>query len=137
MTEKCVSKPWTKHEDDLLRQAVAALGENDNWKNVALYVPGRTNKACRKVRAVCCFPCTRTRTRLRLAVAPFALAERQEDVVDAGGRQTTGVSTCNAWDEMVLHCKAYPGQNGRCLLKEVSRGTGSNPQQGGVDCKRR
>ncbi|KAF7975763.1 hypothetical protein HWV62_8561 [Athelia sp. TMB] len=29
-------------------QAVAVHGENDNWKNIALVVSGRTNKACRK-----------------------------------------------------------------------------------------
>lgn len=49
MTERGVGKPWTSLEDTLLRQAVAVHGENDNWKSVALCVPGRTNKACRKV----------------------------------------------------------------------------------------
>ncbi|KAI0336158.1 hypothetical protein GY45DRAFT_585147 [Cubamyces sp. BRFM 1775] len=48
MSDKGVGKPWTAYEDDLLRQAVAIHGENDNWKAVALSVPGRTNKACRK-----------------------------------------------------------------------------------------
>jgi hypothetical protein len=48
-TERIVGRPWTKHEDNLLKQAVAIHGENDNWKTVALSVPGRTNKACRKV----------------------------------------------------------------------------------------
>ena len=49
MTEKCVGKPWTPEEDELLRTAVAIHGEQDNWKLVAEGVPGRTNKACRKV----------------------------------------------------------------------------------------
>lgn len=53
MTENRVGQPWTPYEDNLLIQAVAIHGENDNWKNVALCVPGRTNKACRKVREVC------------------------------------------------------------------------------------
>lgn len=44
-----VGKPWTASEDNLLIQAVALHGETDNWKTVALSVPGRTNKACRKV----------------------------------------------------------------------------------------
>lgn len=48
MKERGVGKPWTQHEDSLLTQAVAVYGENDNWKNVATCVPGRTNKACRK-----------------------------------------------------------------------------------------
>ncbi|KZT06298.1 uncharacterized protein LAESUDRAFT_726121 [Laetiporus sulphureus 93-53] len=48
MQERGVGKPWTKEEDNLLIQAVAVHGENDNWKIVALSVPGRTNKACRK-----------------------------------------------------------------------------------------
>lgn len=50
MKEKNVGKPWSKDEDELLLSAVAMHGEVDNWKNVALCVPGRTNKACRKVR---------------------------------------------------------------------------------------
>ncbi|KAI0095277.1 hypothetical protein BDY19DRAFT_917081 [Irpex rosettiformis] len=48
MKERGVGKPWTKQEDDLLTQAVRVHGENDNWKAIALCVPGRTNKACRK-----------------------------------------------------------------------------------------
>lgn len=48
--ERGVGKPWTPEEDKLLTQAVAIHGEVDNWKTVALSVPGRTNKACRKVR---------------------------------------------------------------------------------------
>lgn len=51
MTEKCNNgKPWSLPEDELLRAAVADYGENDSWKLVAERVPGRTNKACRKVR---------------------------------------------------------------------------------------
>ena len=50
MTERGVGKPWTTDEDKLLIQAVSVHGENDNWKAVAASVPGRTNKACRKVR---------------------------------------------------------------------------------------
>ena len=51
-TERGVGKPWTPEEDKLLTQAVAIHGEVDNWKTVALSVPGRTNKACRKVRTL-------------------------------------------------------------------------------------
>lgn len=49
MSERGVGKPWTTYEDNLLIQAVAIHGGNDNWKAVAASVPGRTNKACRKV----------------------------------------------------------------------------------------
>jgi hypothetical protein len=42
--------PWTADEDSLLTQAVALHGDADQWKTIALCVPGRTNKACRKVR---------------------------------------------------------------------------------------
>ncbi|OBZ79994.1 Myb-like protein L [Grifola frondosa] len=49
MSESRVGKPWTPYEDNLLTQAVAIYGENESWKSVALSVPGRTNKACRKV----------------------------------------------------------------------------------------
>ncbi|RPD81668.1 hypothetical protein L226DRAFT_496659 [Lentinus tigrinus ALCF2SS1-7] len=48
MSERGIGKPWTTQEDNLLIQAVAIHGENDNWKAVAALVPGRTNKACRK-----------------------------------------------------------------------------------------
>ena len=47
--ERSVSRPWTVQEDELLIRAVGEHGENDNWKRVAMCVPGRTNKACRKV----------------------------------------------------------------------------------------
>ncbi|EIN13381.1 hypothetical protein PUNSTDRAFT_129070 [Punctularia strigosozonata HHB-11173 SS5] len=43
-----VGRPWTTEEDELLKQAVAVHGETDMWKTIALSVPGRTNKACRK-----------------------------------------------------------------------------------------
>jgi hypothetical protein len=49
MTERNQGRPWTAREDHLLTQAVALHGENDNWKMIALAVPQRTNKACRKV----------------------------------------------------------------------------------------
>jgi hypothetical protein len=52
MKERGVGKPWTKDEDSLLIQAVNVHGENDNWKTIALFVPGRTNKACRKVSSI-------------------------------------------------------------------------------------
>ncbi|KAF8559370.1 hypothetical protein OG21DRAFT_1503273 [Imleria badia] len=48
MTERAVGRPWTASEDQLLANAVAVHGQVDNWKAVALSVPGRTNKACRK-----------------------------------------------------------------------------------------
>ena len=47
--ERSVSRPWTVQEDELLIRAVADHGENDNWKEVAMCIPGRTNEACRKV----------------------------------------------------------------------------------------
>lgn len=50
MKERGVGTPWTETEDAYLKQAVGVHGECDNWKQVALSVPGRTNKACRKVR---------------------------------------------------------------------------------------
>ncbi|KAI0080031.1 hypothetical protein K474DRAFT_1705048 [Panus rudis PR-1116 ss-1] len=48
MSQDRLGKPWTKDEDALLIQAVSVHGEVDNWKTIALSVPGRTNKACRK-----------------------------------------------------------------------------------------
>ncbi|KAJ7071446.1 hypothetical protein C8F01DRAFT_1110541 [Mycena amicta] len=49
MAQRVGVERWTAHEDELLLAAVANFGEHDNWKTVALAVPGRTNKACRKV----------------------------------------------------------------------------------------
>ncbi|GJJ09492.1 hypothetical protein Clacol_003715 [Clathrus columnatus] len=44
-----VPRPWSQDEDDLLRQAVAAYGEEPGvWKVIASSIPGRSNKACRK-----------------------------------------------------------------------------------------
>ncbi|KAJ4485570.1 hypothetical protein J3R30DRAFT_1376504 [Lentinula aciculospora] len=48
MGEKVVTRPWTQKDDDLLRDAVAKYGVQDNWQAVAGEVPGRDNKACRK-----------------------------------------------------------------------------------------
>ncbi|KAF9458340.1 hypothetical protein BDZ94DRAFT_1270889 [Collybia nuda] len=48
MAERNLGRPWTDEEDTLLTAAVKVHGEQDNWKTVALSVPGRTNKACRK-----------------------------------------------------------------------------------------
>lgn len=49
MTEGNIGRlPWTEEEDNALRNAVEIHGECDRWKTVSTYVPGRTNKACRK-----------------------------------------------------------------------------------------
>lgn len=48
MAERNISRPWSEEEDALLRAGVAEHGEIDNWKTIALTIPGRTNKACRK-----------------------------------------------------------------------------------------
>lgn len=45
----CSPRRSPSHPDQLLKDAVAEHGEHDNWKNIALCIPGRTNKACRKV----------------------------------------------------------------------------------------
>lgn len=43
-----MGRPWTAYEDSCLSEAVARYGENADWKTIALQIPGRTNKACRK-----------------------------------------------------------------------------------------
>ncbi|KAA1468486.1 hypothetical protein DENSPDRAFT_833780 [Dentipellis sp. KUC8613] len=48
MADRNTGRPWTSREDELLSQAVASYGEAADWKTIALHVPGRTNKACRK-----------------------------------------------------------------------------------------
>lgn len=49
MAERNAGRPWTTTEDRLLTEAVHEFGETDQWKTIAVRVPGRTNKACRKV----------------------------------------------------------------------------------------
>lgn len=49
MQEKGTSRAWTQEEDDLLVQVMNRNGGFENWKEVATLIPGRTNKACRKV----------------------------------------------------------------------------------------
>ena len=45
-----LGRPWTPEEDENLINAVHQHGDNtDKWKVIALAVPGRTNKAARKV----------------------------------------------------------------------------------------
>lgn len=48
MAERNASRPWTAEEDKLLQQGVERFGEQENWKTIAVSIPGRTNKACRK-----------------------------------------------------------------------------------------
>lgn len=73
MTERAVGRPWTAREDELLATAVAVHGQVDNWKAVALSVPGRTNKACRKASYPISLPVRRSLTlsRYRLASGGF------------------------------------------------------------------
>ena len=45
-----LGRPWTPEEDEKLINAVHVHGDNtEKWKTIASAVPGRTNKACRKV----------------------------------------------------------------------------------------
>jgi hypothetical protein len=50
MAERITGRPWSAHEDILLSKAVAEFDGEADWKTIAQRVPGRTNKACRKVR---------------------------------------------------------------------------------------
>jgi hypothetical protein len=49
MAERMTGRPWSAHEDLLLSRAVAEFDGEADWKTIAQRVPGRTNKACRKV----------------------------------------------------------------------------------------
>lgn len=54
MAARNAGRPWTSEEDAQLIQAVQTHGDNDDWRTadwrtIANSVPGRTNKACRKV----------------------------------------------------------------------------------------
>jgi hypothetical protein len=89
MGEKAASRPWSKEEDDLLKCAIETHGTRDNWKAVAAAVPGRTNKACRKVGG---FPSLQCDNQLHLfmltAMATFSLSRRQEDRLVYRGRSS-------------------------------------------------
>lgn len=50
MAERITGRPWSASEDILLSKAVAEFDGEADWKTIAQRVPGRTNKACRKVR---------------------------------------------------------------------------------------
>jgi hypothetical protein len=50
MAERITGRPWSAYEDLLLSKAVAEYDGEADWKTIAQRVPGRTNKACRKVR---------------------------------------------------------------------------------------
>jgi myb proto-oncogene protein len=50
MAERITGRPWSAYEDLLLSKAVAESDGDADWKTIAQRVPGRTNKACRKVR---------------------------------------------------------------------------------------
>ena len=122
-TERGVGKPWTPEEDKLLTQAVAIHGEVDNWKTIALSVPGRTNKACRKV----CIIVTSDKRRDSIwyaALAPFALAQCQEDGMDGRGGPETALVVRNTWTEVGCDRPQHTWTDGRCMLKAVSRGVG-------------
>lgn len=49
MAERITGRPWTAYEDLLLSKAVEDFDGEADWKTIAHRVPGRTNKACRKV----------------------------------------------------------------------------------------
>ncbi|KAI0032500.1 hypothetical protein K488DRAFT_85800 [Vararia minispora EC-137] len=48
MSGRNQGRPWQAHEDALLIQAVTSCSGDIDWKEIAKYVPDRTNKACRK-----------------------------------------------------------------------------------------
>jgi hypothetical protein len=49
MSDRNIGKPWTSQEDRILVEQVAVHGDVDKWKTICLAIPGRSNKACRKV----------------------------------------------------------------------------------------
>lgn len=83
MAQRTVDSRWTPREDELLTRAVANFGEHDNWKTVAQAVPGRTNKACRKVHFSSFNPLFLTRENIcTAALAPFAFTRGQKVRLD-------------------------------------------------------
>ena len=80
MAERMTGRPWSAHEDLLLSRAVAEFDGEADWKTIAQRVPGRTNKACRKVRLpdhILSFPLFPS-FNIALAVASLTLSIDQE-----------------------------------------------------------
>jgi hypothetical protein len=72
--------------DQLLKDAVANHGEHDNWKNIALCIPGRTNKACRKVYFLLDVGLFFENLSFAIALAAFTCSQCQEIGLDPGRR---------------------------------------------------
>lgn len=84
MTEKTAVRPWTAEEDELLLKAVTGKA-SDNWKDIAAFVPGRTNKACRKVSSSSCAMISQMQMYHFAAVVTFVVSFNQENRLDKGG----------------------------------------------------
>ena len=88
MAERNIGRPWSAQEDHLLINAVNQHGPGDNWKVIALAVPGRTNKACRKVRVTGCDEALQLDPmltgRLLIALAALSFSVDQKDCLDGG-----------------------------------------------------
>ena len=82
MTERNLGRPWNAHEDRLLTDAVALHGPSDNWKIIALSVPGRTNKACRKVLCNPAVQCLRYLQIIPVALASFPVTFHKENSLE-------------------------------------------------------
>jgi hypothetical protein len=84
MAERITGRPWSAYEDLLLSKAVADFDGEADWKTIAQRVPGRTNKACRKVRFATIAYLFLPRIPLNplLAMAPLAVTIDQEISVD-------------------------------------------------------
>lgn len=135
-TERGVGKPWTPEEDRLLTQAVATHGEVDNWKTVALSVPGRTNKACRKVCTYIIFSWERDQV-CASALASLAFAQCQEDGMDDGRGPETTLVIHDSRIKVGSDRPQYIWTHGRCMLEAVPRGVGPSSEARRVDVRRR
>jgi len=72
----------------LLIKSVNQHGPGDNWKVIALSVPGRTNKACRKVgQPSVTRRCSLLTDHPATALAALSLSVYQEDGLDCGRGQ--------------------------------------------------
>jgi hypothetical protein len=126
---------WTEQEDVLLRIAVASFGEHDNWKTVAQAVPGRTNKACRKVSVRCCSSVSDFLI-VFVALASLAFARCKEVCVDAVRGPSTYPTVHSPWSQVVCHRTPNPRKDRRRLLETLPGSTGSQSEEGRLDARR-
>lgn len=95
-------------QDRLLRDAVEKYGDHDNWKAIAEKIPGRSNKACRKVNTTTSFfYASMNETPVLEALASFFVTDSEKICVDEHRGSTAYRLISNSWAQVVYYCSSY------------------------------